>query len=160
MKTIINLILLFLIITCSSYSQNTEKELNSALDKWHNAASEANADNYFGFMDASSIYIGTDAGERWNKNEFIQFAKPYFDKGKAWDFKAYDRQIIFSEDMKIAWFDELLETWMGICRGSGVIELKNDQWKLIHYHLSVTVPNEKIYEFIDLINPPTEGNKK
>ncbi len=160
MKTIINLILLFLIISYSSYSQNTEKELNIALDEWHNAASEANADNYFGFMDESCIYIGTDAGERWNKNEFIQFAKPYFDKGKAWDFKAYDRQIIFSEDMKIAWFDELLETWMGVCRGSGVIELKNDQWKLIHYHLSVTVPNEKIYEFIDLINPPTEGNKK
>ena len=26
------------------------------------------------------------------------------------------------------WFDELLDTWMGICRGSGVIIMENKEW--------------------------------
>jgi hypothetical protein len=160
MKIVYSLVFFILLVPCQSFSQNTEEKINSAIDEWHKAASEADADAFFGFMDLSCIYIGTDAGERWNKNEFIQFAKPYFDKGKAWDFSPYNRNILFSEDGKIAWFDELLETWMGVCRSSGVLELKNDQFKLIHYHLSITVPNEKIYEFIDLINASREGNEK
>ena len=160
MKIAISLVFFILLIPCKSLTQNTEEKVNSVLDEWHKAASEADADAFFGFMDPSCIYIGTDAGERWNKNEFIQFAKPYFDKGKAWDFSPYNRSILFSKDGKIAWFDELLETWMGVCRGSGVLELKNGQFKLIHYHLSITVPNEKIYEFIDLINASKEGNEK
>ncbi|MBS9766494.1 MAG: nuclear transport factor 2 family protein [Flavobacteriaceae bacterium] len=42
----------------------------------------------------------------------------------------------------MAWFDELLDTWMGICRGSGVLEKTAKGWKIRHYVLSVTVPNE------------------
>ena len=41
---------------------------------------------------------------------------------------------------------------MGECRGSGVMIKTKDGWKLSHYHLSVTVPNEKIQGFIDLVN--------
>ena len=54
-----------------------------------------------------------------NKKQFQTFAKPYFDKGKAWNFKAIERNIYFSEMEKIVWFDELLSTQMKICR-SGV----------------------------------------
>jgi hypothetical protein len=33
---------------------------------------------------------------------------------------------------KTAWFDELLNTQMKICRGSGVSKVGND-WKIKHY---------------------------
>lgn len=160
MKTITTILFFLTVISLNVFTQNSEKSLHKSIDTWHNAAAIADANTFFGFMDSSCIYIGTDASERWTKDEFIKFAKPYFDKGKAWDFKAYDRYIIFSEDGKMAWFDELLETWMGICRGSGVVIKNNENWKLLHYHLSVTVPNEKIYEFIDIINPPKEEINK
>ncbi len=134
-------------------AQNTETEkLNKLIDNWHLAATNANSNDFFSFMDDDCIYIGTDKTERWTKNEFVKFAKPYFDKGKAWDFKPIERAFYFSKNKKTAWFNETLNTWMGVCRSSGVLEKKGKTWKLKHYHLSVTVPNEKINEFIDLLN--------
>lgn len=150
MKKIL-LIVLALINVGGLYSQNTEKEvIYEMITEWHNDASVANGDAYFSLMTDDAIYIGTDKTELWTKEEFESFAKPYFDAGKAWDFKTISRNIYFSTDKKVAWFDELLNTWMGVCRGSGVLENIDGEWKLKHYHLSVTVPNEKVKEFIEL----------
>lgn len=151
MKRITILLILYLTISLL-YAQNKETEkLNKLLDEWHLAATNANGTAFFGFMDSDCIYIGTDALERWTKDEFVKFAKPYFDKGKAWDFKPVERKFYFSKNKKIAWFNETLNTWMGVCRSSGVLEKSAGNWKLKHYHLSVTVPNEKIKEFIELV---------
>ena len=38
----------------------------------------------------------------------------------------------------------VLDTWMGVCRGSGVVKKVNGDWKIEHYVLSLTVPNENI----------------
>ena len=70
------------------------------------------------------------------------WAKPYFDKGKAWNFTSLKRNITFSADGKYAWFDELLDTQMKICRGSGVLEKIGGKWKIRQYVLSMTVPND------------------
>ena len=72
----------------------------------------------------------------------MAYAKPHFDKGKAWSFKSLKRDITFSKDGKYAWFDELLETQMKICRGSGVLEKIGNTWKIRQYVLSMTIPNE------------------
>jgi hypothetical protein len=93
-------------------------------------------------MTENSIFIGTDATENWNKEAFQKFAKPFFDKGKAWNFTALERNIYFSKDGKTAWFDELLNTQMKICRGSGVLTKENGSWKISHYVLSMTIPND------------------
>jgi len=150
MRTVF-VLLISLIFVTSMYSQEaSELVISKALDKWHADAATANGEEYFEIMDDGAIYIGTDKTEYWNKNEFQSWSKKYFDAGKAWSFKVKKRNIYFSSDKKVAWFDELLETWMGDCRASGVVELKNGEWKLKHYHLSVTVPNEDIKEFIKL----------
>lgn len=127
-----------------------EKSIDSLLDKWHQAASEADYETYFGIMDSVSVFIGTDASENWTKEQFAAFSKPYFDNGKAWSFKAFDRNIYFDKDSSVAWFDELLDTWMGTCRGSGVVEFIDDNWKLKHYVLSVAIPNESVQEVIQV----------
>ncbi|GAA4821990.1 nuclear transport factor 2 family protein [Algivirga pacifica] len=127
-----------------------EEQLNEKLDNWHRAAAEADYENYFGFIASEGIYIGTDVTEHWTKKEFSAFSKPYFDKGKAWSFQAKERNIFLSADAQVAWFDEVLDTWMGDCRASGVLTVIEGEWKLQHYQLSVTVPNEKIKEFLEL----------
>lgn len=148
------LIFLSLLITNYSFAQTktVEEQINKNLDNWHKAAAQANSDKFFDFMADDAIYIGTDKSERWDKSSFEKFAKPYFDKGKAWDFTPYNRQVIMSEDGKFVWFSELLDTWMGVCRGSGILTKIGDEWKLRQYHLSVTVPNEIINGFIELVN--------
>ena len=125
-------------------------KINSVLDHWHKAAAEAKFDNYMSSLTDDAIYIGTDATENWNKKEFMAFAKPYFDKGKAWSFTALERHVYLDKSGKTAWFDELLNTQMKICRGSGVLEKIKGEWKIKHYVLSMTIPNDNTNEVIKI----------
>ena len=155
MRKIIVLVIGLVVIGCKSKQVanqiNHESEINLVLDNWHQAAAEANFNSYFNAMTEDAIFIGTDATENWNKPAFIQFAKPYFDKGKAWSFTKLERNIYFSSDKKMAWFDELLNTQMKICRGSGVLVVdKNGNWKIKHYVLSMTIPNDHTVEVVKI----------
>ncbi len=143
------------IASCASV-QNIDAEkalITTMLDNWHKAAANADYNAYFNVMTEESIFIGTDATENWNKEAFQKFAKPYFDKGKAWNFTALDRNIYLSKDGKTAWFDELLNTQMKICRGSGVLTKDNTGWKIRHYVLSMTIPNDNTNDVIKIKAP-------
>ena len=157
MKKISVIILVFVVcFSCAEKEKSTEKTavklekiaINKVLDGWHIDAAETNFENYFGAMSAESVFVGTDAAEVWSVQEFKDFSKPYFDKGTAWNFKAIDRNVYVNADGTIAWFDELLDTWMGVCRGSGVLKKIATTWKIEHYVLSLTVPNDNIQDVI------------
>ena len=124
--------------------------INTLLNDWHAAAGKADYKAYFDKISADAHYMGTDATENWTTEAFAAFAKPHFDKGKAWNFKTLERHVFFNKDGKTAWFDELLDTQMKICRGSGVLEKEGKVWKIKHYVLSMTVPNEVSKEVIPL----------
>lgn len=134
--------------TTAPKGESVVSEIGGILDAWHLAASEADFKTYFSLMSDNAVYIGTDPTENWTLEKFKVFAKPLFDKGKAWDFNSLERNIFISENGKTAWFDELLETWMGICRGSGVLTKEKGEWKIQHFVLSMTVPNEDVQEVI------------
>ena len=126
-------------------------ELDKLVDQWHVAAGKSDYNAYFDFMDKGFIFIGTAPNERWNKTDFAAFSKPYFDKGKAWDFKPSNRIWNFTANGTVAYFDEDLDTWMESCRGSGICVLDaNGEWKIAYYNLTVLIENEKIKEFIKL----------
>ncbi len=145
---------LFLILfTTISFAQNVEQDITKVLDNWHFAAANAKFDDYMSAMTNDAIYIGTDATENWTKPQFMAFAKPYFDKGKAWSFTALQRHIYLSKDQKTAWFDELLNTQMKICRGSGVLIKIGKSWKIKHYVLSMTIPNDNSNEVVKIKTP-------
>ncbi len=129
---------------------NETETIDILIDNWHKAAADANYTGYFGFMAENFIFLGTDPTERWNKEQFSGFCKPYFDKGKAWDFRKIERHIEVSKDGKVAWFDEKISTWMKDCRGSGVLVKVGKEWYLTQYNLSVLIENDKIREFIQL----------
>ncbi len=148
MKTIA--LLLITIALASFKPKDYTSELNQYINNWHLAATNADFESYFGAMSDSFIFLGTAPGERWTKDEFSTFSKPYFDKGQAWDFKASNRKWQFSKNKKIAWFDEDLDTWMQGCRGSGILIRKKGKWSLVYYNLTVLIENEKIKEFIEL----------
>ena len=137
----------------SAHSQTvipSKSDVESALNTWHKAAADADFETYFSLMTSDGVFIGTDATENWQMDAFKTFSKPYFDNGKAWSFTPIERHIYFSEDNKLAWFDELLDTQMKICRGSGVMKLENEQWKVAHYVLSIAIPNENVSEIIEI----------
>ncbi len=130
--------------------QSEKKAIDKLLDEWHMAAANADFDSYFGKMTTDAVFIGTDATENWQNEAFKAFSKPYFDRGKAWSFSAVERNIYLNETKDFGWFDELLDTQMKLCRGSGVVKKENGQWKIAHYVLSIAVPNENVSELIQL----------
>ncbi len=131
--------------TSNTVDQNAlSNEVGSLIEQWHRDAANANLQGYIGLMDSTCNYIGTDATENWIRDDFASFCKPYFDKKTTWDFKTIQREVRLNEAGNTAWFDEILDTHMGTCRGSGALELKNGEWKLMQYVLSVAVPNESM----------------
>ncbi len=149
-------ILLPFFITSASSQNAPLSKVKMVLNSWHKAAAEADFNSYFNAMTDDAIFIGTDAKENWNKPAFMAYAKPFFDKGKAWSFTTMERHIYFNSNNTIAWFDELLNTQMKICRGSGVLVLQNGKWKIQHYVLSMTIPNDVSDEVIKIKSPVEE----
>ena len=131
-----------------------ESEINLMMDNWHAAAAVGDEDTFFGSMTEDGIYIGTDASERWLRDEMKEWSKKYFERDSAWSFTPISRTIEIGKDKEVAWFDELLDTWMGTCRSSGVVTKTPDGWRIRHYHLSIAVPNEKVDGYLELIGKP------
>lgn len=163
MKKIISIFLLsFLIFSIPVSAQKKgfyegvqKKNVGLVLDNLNEYAAKADFKNYFALFADESTYIGTDATEVWDKKQFMDYAKPHFDKGQGWNFKSLKRNIYFSKDGNYAWFDEVLDTQMKICRGSGVLEKIGGKWKIKQYVLSATIPNEVI-DVVTKIKTPIE----
>ncbi|MBW8360953.1 MAG: nuclear transport factor 2 family protein [Kaistella sp.] len=141
------------VIISAQKQQDDRKNVSKVLDDLNIFAAKADFTNYFDLYADESVFIGTDATEIWNKSEFMAYAKPHFDKGKAWNFTSLKRNITFSKDGHYAWFDETLDTQMKICRGSGVLEKIGGKWKIKQYVLSMTVPNDISNEVIKIKAP-------
>src|SRR6218665_1609356 len=122
--------------------------VNAVLDDWHRAAAQADEARYFGHFTPDAVYLGTDGSERWTRDEFRVWARPYFTRGKAWSFTPSARRVTFSKDGAVAWFDEALAPPnMGPARGSGVLVKDAGAWKLAQYNLSVPIPNDLLEDF-------------
>jgi len=138
------LFVLLLSLSFSAWAQSAaggfDQQIATFLDQWHDEAAHADV-RYFDRMAADGVYIGTDKSERWVRDDFKAWAKPYFDSKKAWEFHAFNRHIAYSDDKSLVWFDEQLHTQMGICQASGVIRNGKDGLKIVHYQLSLAVPN-------------------
>ena len=145
--------LLFYFTVFCSFTQQ-EKILDNIIDEWHQNAANAAFDAYFGVTTDAFIFLGTAPEERWTKNEFMEFCRPYFDKKSTWNFKPSKRQWNFSIDGHTAWFDEHLDTWMDGCRGTGILSKIDGKWYLSYYNLHVLIENEKIKPFIELRKQP------
>ena len=133
------------------------RDPSRVLDDFHDAAAKADFQRYFSHWTTESVFLGTDATERWVGDEFKEFARPHFDKGKGWTYRARDRKITSAPGGQYAYFDELLTNEkLGTCRGSGVLRVVEGEWKVLQYNLSIPIPNEKAEAVAALIRPAAE----
>jgi hypothetical protein len=153
MKKLSLLLSAFALVSCATSAPRVERSaVDSLLDGWHRAASRADEAAYFGAMADESVFLGTDATERWTKQQFIDWSKQYFDRDTAWTFTPRSRNVIFSRDGRVAWFDEVLDSKSyGECRGTGVVQWDGSQWKIEHYNLTIPIPNDLADEFVKRI---------
>ncbi|MGF1470027.1 MAG: nuclear transport factor 2 family protein [Sandaracinaceae bacterium] len=127
-------------------SEDAAAAIDAVLDDWHDAAAEADEDRYFAHFAPDGVFLGTDATERWDVEAFRAYAHPHFARGRAWTMRATRRDVVVRGH--VAWFDEDLEAVnLGPARGSGVLVKGDDgRWRIAHYNLAITVPNERFAE--------------
>ena len=63
------------------------------LDVFHQAAANADAKVYLNSLTDDAIFLGTDANERWDKQQFTDFVLPYFNQEKGWLYVMKERNI-------------------------------------------------------------------
>ncbi len=164
-KIIISLFLA--LVSVGAFAQTTNgdaayrKQIGAFIDEWHDDAAHARP-AYFEKIAPNGIYIGTDKTELWNREQFMAWSKRFFDRKSAWSFKSTKRNIYMSADKKFIWFDELLDTQMGVCQASGVIRKTDKGFAIEHYQLSIAVPNEVADKVTKLVKefesrPPVEA---
>ena len=140
-------------------SRNESANVNRArdeaartLDDFHDAASKADEQRYFGHFAPDGVFLGTDASERWDVPAFRAYAHPHFAQGKGWTYRATERHVTLAPDGNVAWFDETLanESY-GPCRGSGVLRKIDGEWKIAQYNLTIPIPNELAKTVVGMI---------
>lgn len=126
------------------------------LDAFHDAASRADAPEYFGYFSNDAYFIGTDATERWTIEQFQKYALPFMSQGQGWTYRPQQRHVTFlassNNPPEVAWFDEILESdRFGVVRSSGVVVREDHRWKIAQYHLTVPVPNDLMDQVVAMI---------
>lgn len=126
--------------------------VNGVLTSWHLAADQGLYEFYFDQMTDDAVFLGTDASERWTKEDFMGYAREPFSDGNGWTYTQIESHIMLDADGSTAWADEILENEKyGILRGTSVLRKVNDRWKIAHYSLTFLVPNEKAGEVVEII---------
>ena len=135
MKNILPIIILFL-----PQANWAQEDLDALLNGLHLDAHKGNFESYFDRYSTDAVFLGTDKTERWTIEDFKAYAKPAFSDGHGWTYAVIERN--WEGDGNTRWFDEiLLNEKLGHCRGTGVVELINGEWKISHYALTMLVPN-------------------
>ena len=136
------------------------REVNAFVDGWHDDAANTRM-AYFDKIARDGVYIGTDRTELWTRDEFKAWSKKYFDAKSAWTFKATRRNVYASADKSLIWFDELLDTKnMGPAMASGVLRKTKTGFEIVHYQLSLAVPNAVNDQVVGIIAEHEQQPKK
>ena len=143
------LMMLPVLLAASTMTGATEEAIAHVLDDFHAAAAAADEQRYFAHFAPEGVFLGTDATERWTVAEFREYAHPHFSAGRGWTYVPHDRHVMLSGDGTLAWIDEqLTNEKYGELRGTGVLRKIGGTWKLAHYSLTFTIPNEKSLEVV------------
>lgn len=146
----ITLALLALCAACGLAAQpagndagHAHDDVSAVLDTLHERASAADFDGYFALYAREAVFLGTDATERWTREEFMDYTRGRFETGTGWTYHMLERHITVAADGQTAWFDERLDNaGLGETRGSGVLVLEEGSWKIAQYNLTIPIPNE------------------
>jgi hypothetical protein len=153
MKSLLILLAALMAFAAPARAQSSD-DPGAVIDALHQAAREADGDAYFALFTPDARFIGTDAGERWSVTEFRAYAEPYFSRGQGWDYRVINRDlsILPIACRCVAVFDEVLDNdAYGTTRGSGVLRLTDEGWKIEQYVLSFAVPNDVARDVVAVI---------
>lgn len=144
--------LLVPLLACADNVEAEHEAIGRVIDDFHDAAAHGDKVRYLGYLTEDAVFMGTDEWERWPKHpQFSEYVDGRFENGAGWNYKSVERTIRIADSARIAWFDEVLYSEPnGRFRGTGVLILQDDVWKISHYAMSFLILNENWAEVIEL----------
>tara|TARA_B100000927_G_scaffold251451_1_gene216278 strand:- start:16 stop:495 length:480 start_codon:yes stop_codon:yes gene_type:complete len=105
-------------------------------------------------QDPDMVTFGTDASERWDGWDDLQKSvKNQFDAFDILNVKRMDKKLNLSDSGEVAWFSEIVD-WEFLVEGknqiikgvryTGVMEKRENEWKIVQFHSSVGVSGQVI----------------
>ena len=153
------IIFIILISASACNKSNPQKEINNVLDSLHYLASIADQKKYIDLFSKNAVFFGTDIDERWPIDDFNSYVKSRFETGTGWTYKSNSRNIFVAKDKRTAWFDEIVENKSyGEFRGTGVLVLENNEWKISQYNLLLPIPNDYLQKYANEIKKYYSSN--
>lgn len=142
-------------------AESSRDAVDVALDAFHDAAANGDKERYLGLMTDDGVFLGTDEWERWPKHpDFADYVDGRFENGNGWTYRSVERNVAFSNDGNVAWFDEVVYSEAnGRFRGTGVLVLNDGTWKIAHYAMSFLVFNENWQDVIELTRQTREAKE-
>lgn len=146
------LALLCCVIATADSTESSAEAIGRVIDDFHDAAAHGDKARYLGHLSEDAVFMGTDEWERWPKHpDFVAYVESRFENGSGWTYRSVERTVRVSDSADVAWFDEVLFSERnGRFRGTGVLALQDDGWKITHYAMSFLILNENWEEVIDL----------
>ena len=105
-------------------------------------------------QDTDMVTFGTDASERWDGwDELQNSVKDQFEAFNILNVKRMNKKLNLSDSGKAAWFSEIVD-WEFLVEGkkqiikgvrfTGVMEKRENEWKIVQFHSSIGVSGQVI----------------
>ena len=105
-------------------------------------------------QDPEMVTFGTDASERWDGwDELQNSVKDQFEAFDILNVKRMNKKVGLSKSGEVAWFSEIVN-WEFLVEGkkqtiegvryTGVMEKRENEWKIVQFHSSVGVSGQVI----------------
>jgi len=105
-------------------------------------------------QDPDMVTFGTDASERWDGwDDLHKSVKNQFDAFDILNVKRMNKKLNLSNSGEVAWFSEIVD-WEFLVEGkkqviegvryTGVMEKRENEWKIVQFHSSVGVSGQVI----------------
>jgi class 3 adenylate cyclase/ketosteroid isomerase-like protein len=128
----------------------TSEEIRRVVERWVRAASAVDPDTVVALLSDApgSLHIGTDQAEWWRGRDTAELFRRQLQELEAGipyrgiDVEAWEEGTVgwAAGKLTIAGVDADFEARM-----SAVLHLEHGEWKVVHSHLSVPVPNEDVF---------------
>ena len=157
-KPLLSLFLILSIVltgmTAWAAPEGEAEKIKELLVNFHDAAAKGDKKRYLSVFTKDAIFLGTDETEHWQVSKGLtDYVDSYFKEGKGWVYLPEKQFIYFSEEGKMAWFDEVaVSKTYGRLRGTGVFIMQQGEWKMAHYSLTFLIPNEKVKALMKIMN--------
>ena len=140
LKTFIIIILTHSLMACSTIPE--EKAIHELIDNWHNAAAEADADKYFGFMADGSVFIcPNDDNVNYNycAHEWVMdwIETIYKDRQKALNLRPDNAEVYVNGE-----FRGTAPLNLHLAAGTHKVELRLEGYQVWERELTVVAGND------------------